>query len=140
MRRSNGKIEVDLWVQKLLRGGAAVGVFLGGGRRCNNLNEIVCVHSSRVLVEVSVGLGVDAAAHELSLYMSVPIVLDLVVRSPRQPGSNERPSAKSFIKMKLINMREREGERYLLPSKLWRLMMSSSSSSVKFPLLRSGLR
>lgn len=57
----------------------------------------ICLHGhiSRVFVariEASVGLRIDAAADELSLHVSVPVVLDLVVGSPRQPGSNERPS------------------------------------------------
>jgi hypothetical protein len=41
--------------------------------------------------ERSVRLGVDAAGEELALDMRVPVVLDLVVRSTRQPPGDQRP-------------------------------------------------
>jgi hypothetical protein len=38
-----------------------------------------------------VRLGVDAAGEELALDLRVPVVLDLVVRSTRQPPGDQRP-------------------------------------------------
>jgi hypothetical protein len=42
-------------------------------------------------VERAVRVGVDAAGEQLTPDVRVPVVLDLVVRPPRQPSGDKRP-------------------------------------------------
>jgi hypothetical protein len=47
--------------------------------------------------ERSVRLGVDAAGDEVALDVRVPVVLDLVVRSTRQPAGDQRPPVSCMV-------------------------------------------
>lgn len=103
--KADGEIQVDeplILIRCCRRPAAAVGVF---SRGCVGV-EIV--GHRRGLLRMGCGffgmgcgggrrgygsmrLGVDAAAEELALDVSVPVVLDLVVGSSRQPSGNEGP-------------------------------------------------
>jgi hypothetical protein len=101
--------------------------------------------------------GVDAAAQQLAPDVRVPVVLDLVVRPPREPRGDERPPAgrgkattggrSSACLLAWFGwvrsggaVREAEAGTYLFPRRLCSLTMRSSSSAVKLPRLRSGRR
>jgi hypothetical protein len=110
LRRTYGQVQVDAACKLLLRrlrqrprcatfvaavaGRAAAGLRRAAGA-CRVVRATRSWRSRRggrgSLVELAVRLGVDAAGEQLTPDVRVPVVLDLVVRPPRQPSGDQRP-------------------------------------------------
>jgi hypothetical protein len=90
-RRAYGQVEVDAAAVLVAVAAAAVAACCVGRAAGAAGGEVVVAGDGGGGIERAVRERVEAAGEELALDVGVPVVLDLVVRPPRQPPGDQRP-------------------------------------------------